>query len=85
VNDNELLIKNTFTLEVLPSTIKQKSTTVFINILKNKDDSRRVWRYQREVIRIRISKKNRQPNDEEKKYKRTTNDLQNIHIKLKIE
>jgi hypothetical protein len=74
VNNNELLIKNTFTLEVLPSTIKQKSTTVFINILKNKDDSRRVWRYQREVIRIRISKKNRQHNDQEKKYKRTNND-----------
>jgi hypothetical protein len=48
VNNNELLIKNTFTLEVLPSTIKQKSTTVFINILKNKADSRRVWRYQRD-------------------------------------
>ena len=37
------------------------------------------------VIRIRISKKNRQHNDEEKKYKRTNNDLQNMHIKLKIE
>jgi hypothetical protein len=34
------------------------------------------------VIRIRISK-NRQ--HKEKKYKRTNNDLQNIHIKLKIE
>jgi hypothetical protein len=32
-------------------------------------------------IRIRISMKNRQ----HKKYKRTNNDLQNIHIKLKIE
>jgi hypothetical protein len=37
------------------------------------------------VIRIRISKKNRQHNDQEKKYKRTNNDLQNMHIKLKIE
>jgi hypothetical protein len=37
------------------------------------------------VIRIRISKKNRQHNDQKKKYKRTNNDLQNIHIKLKIE
>ena len=36
------------------------------------------------VIRIRISK-NRQHNDQKKKYKRTNNDLQNIHIKLKIE
>ena len=37
------------------------------------------------VIRIRISKKNRQRNGQKKKYKRTNNDLQNIHIKLKIE
>ena len=35
------------------------------------------------VIRIRISKKNRQHNGQRKKYKRTNNDLQNIHIKLK--
>ena len=34
------------------------------------------------VIRIRKSKKNRQHNDQRK---RTNNDLQNIHIKLKIE
>jgi hypothetical protein len=39
----------------------------------------------REVIRIRISRKNRQCNGQKKKYKRTNNDLQNIHIKLKIE
>jgi len=37
------------------------------------------------VIRIRISKKNRHLNGQRKKYKRTNNDLQNIHIKLKIE
>ena len=37
------------------------------------------------VIRIRISKKNRQHNDQKKKYKRTNNDLQNIHTQLKIE
>ena len=29
--------------------------------------------------------KNRQHNGQKKKYKRTNNDLQNIHIKLKIE
>jgi hypothetical protein len=34
------------------------------------------------VIRIRKSKKNRQRNDQKKNYKRTNNDLQNIHIKL---
>jgi hypothetical protein len=32
-----------------------------------------------------ISKKNRQHNGQKKKYKRTNNDLENIHIKLKIE
>jgi hypothetical protein len=37
------------------------------------------------VIRIYKSKKNRQHNGQKKKYKRTNNDLQNIHIKLKIE
>ena len=37
------------------------------------------------VIRIPISKKNRQDNDQKKKDKRTNNDLQNIHIKLKFE
>jgi len=37
------------------------------------------------VIRIRISKKNIQHNGQKKKYKRTNNDLQNIHIKLNIE
>ena len=39
----------------------------------------------RGIIRIRISKKNRQHNDQKKNDKRTNNDLQNIHIKLKIE
>ena len=37
------------------------------------------------VIRIHISKKNRQHNGQKKMYKRTNNDLQSIHIKLKIE
>jgi hypothetical protein len=37
------------------------------------------------VIRIHISKKNRQHNGKKKKYKRSNNDRQNIHIKLKIE
>jgi hypothetical protein len=38
----------------------------------------------KEVIRICISKKNRQHNGQKKKYKRTNNDLQNIHIKIKM-
>jgi hypothetical protein len=37
------------------------------------------------IIRIRISKKNRQYNGQKKTYKRTNNDLHNIHIKLMIE
>jgi type II secretory pathway component PulL len=37
------------------------------------------------AIRFRISTKNRQHNDQMKKYTRTNNDQQNIHIKLKIE
>ena len=37
------------------------------------------------VIRIRISKRNRQHNGQKKKDKRTNNDIQNKHIKLKIE
>ena len=35
------------------------------------------------VIKIRIWK-NRKHNDQKKKYKRKNNDLQNIHITLKI-
>ena len=41
-------------------------------------------KYIKGEIRIRILKKNRQHNGQKKKYKRTNNDLQNIHIKLKI-
>ena len=37
------------------------------------------------VIRVRKSKKNRQHNGPKKKEKRTNNDPQDIHIKLKIE
>ena len=37
------------------------------------------------VIRIRLSKKNRQHNAQKKKHKRTNNDIQNIYIKLMIE
>jgi hypothetical protein len=37
------------------------------------------------VIRIRLSKKNRQHNGQKKKHKRTNNDIQNIYIKLMIE
>jgi hypothetical protein len=36
-------------------------------------------------IRIHISKNRKQHGQKRKKYKRPNNDLQNIHIKLKIE
>ena len=36
------------------------------------------------VIRIRKSKKNKQHNGRQKKYKKKDNDLQNIRLKLKI-
>ena len=39
----------------------------------------------KEIIKIRISKNNIQHNGQNKKYKRTNNDLQNMHIKVKIE
>ena len=39
----------------------------------------------RGLIRIHKSKKDRQHNGQKKKYKRTNDDLQNTHIKLKIE
>ena len=43
------------------------------------------FEYIKGVIRICMSKKNRQHNGQKKKYKRTNSDLQNIHIKQKIE
>ena len=43
------------------------------------------FEYTKGVSRIRISKKNKHHNDQKKNYKRTNNDLRNIHIKLKIE
>jgi hypothetical protein len=42
------------------------------------------FEYNKGVIRIRKSK-DRKHNDQKKKDKRPNNDLQNIHIKLKIE
>ena len=48
-----------------------------------RDEYQTVWKKFEDtkgVIRIRISIKNRQHNGQKKKYKRTNNDLQNIHI-----
>jgi hypothetical protein len=54
-------------------------------LLPNTDRLQEEFEDTKGVIRIRILKKNRQHNGQKKKYKRTNNDLQNIHIKLKIE
>jgi hypothetical protein len=52
---------------------------VLCNIMKEEfEDTKK-------VIRTRISKKIIQHTGQKKKYKRTNIDLQNIHIKLKIE
>jgi hypothetical protein len=58
---------------------------LYINLDTNKTLRNKEFEDTKEVIRIRISKKDRQHNGQKKKYKRTNKDLQNIHIKLKIE
>ena len=60
------------------------SSHPYCTFFLNHDKYLWVLRYQG-VIRIRKSKKDRQYNGQMKKEKRTNNDLQNIHIKLKIE
>jgi hypothetical protein len=42
------------------------------------------FEYTKGVIRIRISKKNRQHNGQKKKYKRTNSDLQKIQTKYGV-
>ena len=51
-------------------------------LVRKNMNTRRVWRYQREVIRIRKSK-NRQHNGQKKQDKMTNNDLQNTTQKAK--
>jgi len=58
--------------------LSNEIVTCFCHDIEKFEDSKR-------VIRTRKSKKNRQHNGRKKKYKKTNNDLQNIHIKLKIE
>jgi hypothetical protein len=48
-------------------------------------DNKEEFEDTKRAIRIRISKKNRQHNGQKKKQKRTNNNPQNIHTKLKIE
>ena len=51
---------------------------VFTNYIRRIEDNKG-------VIKILKSMKNRKHYGQKKKYKRTNNDLQKIHIKLKIE
>jgi hypothetical protein len=64
-----------------PLNISKKRNNIYLSI----DIVSEEFEDTKEVISIRISKKNRQHNGQKKKYKRTNNDLQNIHIKLKKE
>jgi hypothetical protein len=60
-----------------------KSSAKLLYIIQN-CIPRRVWRYQREVIKIGKSMKNRQHNGQKKKDKRTNNDLRNITHKTMV-
>jgi len=59
-----------------PGCIQARQTKIYVYISRLRPKG---------VIRICISKMNKQYNGQKKKYKRTNNNLQNIHIKLKIE
>jgi len=60
-------------------------TSVRVFLIRRYSSIIEEFEYTTGAIRIRISKKNRQHNGQTKNHKRTNNDLQNIHIKLKIE
>jgi len=72
---SELSIPNS---QFLKKAIFIRLTILITYLLEEFDDTKG-------VIRIRKLKKNRQHNGQQKKYKRTNNDLQSMHIKLKIE
>jgi hypothetical protein len=59
---------------------------IFINVSTDKRERSEDFEDTKRAIRNRIpvSKKYRQHKGQKKKYKRTNNDRQNIHIKLKI-
>jgi hypothetical protein len=64
---------------------KMKIKQIEIPQRQNRIDNKEEFEDTKGTIRICISNKNRQHKGQKKKYKRTNNDLQNIHIKLKIE
>jgi hypothetical protein len=71
---------------------KYWNTTVGVSYPSDLKKNQRLGIYTRQkslkipkvLIRVHKSKKNRQHNGQKKKYKRTNNDLHNIHLKLKI-
>ena len=75
IQNDSLLVFNILTeqysLWYHPPTSQCFCTDMVYRYLQFLNHVRRVRRYQREVIRIRISKKNRQHNGKQKKYKRT--------------
>ena len=82
--ENSLLYQNISHIEAhiyLKTTVQSSSMHIYlaqrIGLLEFEDT--------KEVIIIRILKKNRQHNGQKEKYKTTNSDLQNMHIKLKIE
>ena len=62
----------------------RSDSVVFFGFHFNARTSRNAWKYHR-VIRSRKSNKDWQYNGQKKTYKGTNDDLQTIHIKLKIE
>jgi hypothetical protein len=82
--DNKITIHRKKTTPMKHTSNKKRSK----NNTKNKNKITIIYREEFEdatgIIRIRKSK-DRQHNGQKKKYKRTNNDLQSIHIKLKTE
>ena len=81
--ENSLLYQNISHIEAhisLKTTVQSSSMHIYlaqrIGLLEFEDTKDTI---------IRILKKNRQHNGQKKKYKTTNSDLQNMHIKLKIE
>ena len=77
INDNEMSAIKKIDIRVSKLMQSDISITTTVSLDEFEDT--------KGVIRIRKLKKDRQHNGQTKKDKRKNNDLQNIHIKLKIE
>jgi hypothetical protein len=83
----QILVNNSFFDVSIFTTISLQFNELIITSINKKYSYTfvwRAWRYQRGNHNL-YSKKNRQYNDQTKKYKRTNNDLQNIHMTRTIE